>query len=63
MIERAANTATYGGSVGAVFFGLNANEFAAMGGLLVGVIGLAVNIWFKWQNRRDFKRKLDMLDD
>jgi hypothetical protein len=54
LIERAAQTATYGGSAGAVFFGLSANEFAAIAGVLIGVLGLilqaAITIYFKHQH-------------
>ena len=62
MIEKASTVATYGGSAGALFFGLSANEFAAFGGLFIAVIGLAVNIWFKWQNHklsREFRRVIE----
>jgi hypothetical protein len=47
---KAASAATYGGSATAVFFGLTANEFAAIGGLFIALIGLLVNIWFKHQH-------------
>jgi len=46
-IAAAATKATYGGASGAVFFGLTANEVAALGGLFVAVIGLIVQIVFK----------------
>ncbi len=49
-MEKAATAATYGGAGSAVFFGLSANEFAAVGGLAIALIGLLVNIWFKHQH-------------
>lgn len=56
-VEKAATAATYGGSGGAVFFGLTANEFAAVGGLLIAVIGFVVNVWFKLQHLKIAKSK------
>ena len=48
---KVAQTATYAGSASAVFFGLTANELAAVGGLILGFIGLvantAITIYFK----------------
>lgn len=49
MIKTSA-IAVYGGSAGAVLFGLTAGELAALGGLVIGVIGLAVNAYFKHQH-------------
>ena len=49
-MEKAATAATYTGAGTAVFFGLTANEFAAVGGLVIALIGLLVNIWFKHQH-------------
>lgn len=50
VVTKVANTATYGGSGSAVFFGLTANEFAAVGGIVVAVIGLLINWWYKHQH-------------
>lgn len=54
VVQKAANAATYGGSGTAVFFGMTANEVAAIGGLIVAILGLIVsqvmNWWFKWQH-------------
>lgn len=44
---------TYGGSASAVFFGLSANEIAALGGLAVAVVAGVANVWINWH----FKRK------
>lgn len=48
----ATKVTTYGGSAGAVFFGLTANEMAAFGGLAVGIAGLLVTIIFKVRDDR-----------
>lgn len=47
---KAASVATYGGSGAAIIFGLTANEFAAISGVVIAVIGLIVNIYFKHQH-------------
>lgn len=47
---KAASVATYGGAGSAVFFGLTANEFGAICGVVIGFIGLVANIWFKHQH-------------
>jgi hypothetical protein len=56
-ITKAATTAQYGGSGAAVYFGLTANEIAAFGGLIIAIIGLAVNIWYKHQHLKIAKEK------
>lgn len=45
-----ASAATYGGSSAAVIFGLTANEFAALSGVVIAICGLLVNIYFKHQH-------------
>jgi hypothetical protein len=47
---KAASVATYGGAGSAIFFGLSANEFGALCGVIIGFIGLVANIWFKHQH-------------
>jgi hypothetical protein len=42
--------ATYGGAGSAIFFGLTANEFGALCGVAIGLVGLVANIWFKYQH-------------
>lgn len=42
-----ANKLTYTGGAAALWGGYTANEIAAFGGLIVAVIGLAVQIFFK----------------
>lgn len=49
-IIKTATTATYGGSATAVIFGFSANEFAALGGLLIAFVGLIVATWYKHQH-------------
>ncbi len=60
--EKAANVATYGGASTAVFFGLTANEFAAICGVVIGVIGLIANIYFKQKHLEIAKKSLDEKD-
>lgn len=54
--EVAAQKITYATAGGTVLLGLTANEFAAIGGLLVAVLALLVNaginIYFKRQHLR-----------
>jgi hypothetical protein len=47
---KASTLATYGGAGSAIFFGLTANEFGALCGVVIGFIGLVANIWFKHQH-------------
>ena len=47
---KAASVATYGGSSAAIIFGLTANEFAAISGVVIALVGLLVNIYFKHQH-------------
>lgn len=55
-MEKAATAATYTGAGSAVFFGLSANEFAAVGGLIIALVGLLVNVWFKHQHLQIAKK-------
>jgi ABC-type proline/glycine betaine transport system permease subunit len=52
-ITSLANTATYGGAGTAVLFGLSANEFAAITGAVVAIVGLIVTLVFKFLERKD----------
>ena len=56
-----ASAATYGGSSAAVIFGLTANEFAPISGVVIAICGLLVNIYFKHQHLKIAKAsaKLD----
>lgn len=48
--ERASTVTTYTAGGGAVFFGLTANEFAAVVGAAVAILGFGANLWFRWQH-------------
>jgi hypothetical protein len=45
-----ASKLTLAASGGAVFFGLTANELAALGGLFIAFLSFVVTVWFKWQH-------------
>jgi hypothetical protein len=57
-VTKAATAATYAGSGGAVYFGMTANEIAAFGGLVIAVVGLIVNVWYKHQHLAIARKKL-----
>ena len=46
--------AMYGGSGVTVFAYYSLNDWALIVGIVVGVVGLAANLWFKW--REDQRR-------
>lgn len=55
IVEKASATAAVGGGSVAVFFGLSAGEWQALGvvgGLAIGLVGLAVNVVFQWLRYR-----------
>jgi ABC-type proline/glycine betaine transport system permease subunit len=54
-ITSIAGKATYAGAGSAIFFGMTANEFAAIGGLCIGLIGLIVNVAFKYLAHKELK--------
>ena len=54
---KTASVATYGGAGSAVFFGLTANEFGAICGVVIGFVGLIANIWFKYQHLEVAKKE------
>lgn len=47
---KAASVAQYGGGSVAFLGGMTANEIAAVGGLVIGLIGYFTNLWFKAQH-------------
>ena len=51
-VEAAAKVATYGGSASAFLFGLTANEFAAVSGVVIALVGLAVQVIFALRRDR-----------
>lgn len=62
-IAAVANKVTYSGAGGAIFFGLTANEFAAIGGLCIALIGLIVQITFKIMGYRELKKHHARLEE
>lgn len=58
-IAAVANKVTYGGGATAFIGGITASEFAAFGGLLIAVIGLLVQWYYK---RKDDKRNQALHD-
>lgn len=54
--DKTTSAATYAGSGIAIFGGINANELAAVVGILIGLIGLIINIYFKWRHLRIAER-------
>lgn len=53
--ERSATMTTITAGGGALYFGLTANELAAFVGAAVAVLGLLVQVWFKWQHLKIVK--------
>lgn len=56
IVATAAKTATYGGGSAAVFFGLSANEIAALIGAAVAIVGLGVQWYYRHQEFQMRKR-------
>jgi len=48
-----AKVSTYGGSAGAVLFGLTANDIAAYSGVAIGLMGIGITLFYK---RREDRR-------
>lgn len=57
-VGKVSSAATYGGSVTAIFFGLTANEVAALGGLGIGIVGLIISTWYKHQHLKIARKSL-----
>ena len=53
---KAASVATYGGASSAVFFGLTTNEVGTICGVVIGLVGLVANIYFKYQHQQVTKK-------
>ncbi|MGR4895021.1 holin [Stenotrophomonas sp. LARHCG68] len=47
-----AKVSTYGGSAGAVLFGLTANDIAAFAGVGIGLTGIAITLFYKHREDR-----------
>ena len=56
-VTKYAAGATYFGSGTAVIFGMSTNELAAVGGVFVGLAGLAINMFFNWKRDRREQRE------
>lgn len=54
-ISSVSSKVTYAGGGSAFLFGMTANEVAAIGGLILAVIGLAVNVVFKWLAHKELQ--------
>jgi hypothetical protein len=61
-IHKAASAATYGGGSVAFIGGLTANEFAAVGGLLIGLAGFCVNWYYRHKHFLLEQKKLEAKD-
>ena len=61
-IAAIANKVTYSGAGGAIFFGMTANEFAAIGGLCIAIVGLIVQVTFKYKGYRELKKHHERLE-
>lgn len=66
-IAATAQKVTYGAGSAAIYGGLTANEFAAIGGLIVAILGLIVQLYYKHkQDRREqrfHEERMARLDD
>jgi hypothetical protein len=56
---KVSSVATYGGAGSAIFFGLSANEFGALCGVIIGFVGLVANIWFKHQHLKIARKEAE----
>ena len=54
---KASAVATYGGAGSAVFFGLTTNEVGTICGVIIGLVGLVANIYFKYQHLQVTKKQ------
>lgn len=59
LATKASSVATYGGAGSAIFFGLTANEFGAICGVVIGFVGLVANIWFKHQHLKIARKEAE----
>lgn len=59
LATKASSVATYGGAGSAIFFGLTANEFGTLCGVVIGFVGLVANIWFKHQHLKIARKEAE----
>ena len=60
LVEKAGVVAQYGGAGTTVYFGLSPGEWQALGvivGIVIGIAGLAVNVWFKQKHLEIARRQ------
>lgn len=62
-MERMAGMAPYAGGGSAVYFGLTLNEIGVVVGIVVGVLGLMLNAYFKMQHLRIARQVADTRPD
>ena len=62
IVPKAATSATYGGSGGAVYFGLTANEIGIYAGIAIALAGFFVN-WYYKQKHWTLAQKNAAADD
>lgn len=66
IVEKVANIAIGGGSGTAVIFGLTPSEWSVVGvigGLVVAVAGLVVQVWFKNQHLKLAQSRAGLVDE
>lgn len=56
-----ATGAQYGGAIAAGVGGFTANDLAAYAGIAIGLIGLAMNWWFKRERNRFLRERNEIL--
>ena len=59
VVSAIATKVMLGAAGSTILFGLTANELAALGGLTVAIIGLIVNIIFRYKTYKLLKEKQD----
>jgi outer membrane lipoprotein SlyB len=63
VVSKTLTGATFFGSGTAIFGGLNANELAAIGGLVIGVLGLLINWYYKHQTFKLAQKRAEAIED
>jgi len=57
IVSKIASNVTLAASGGTIWFGLTANELAALGGLVIALLGLIVNTYFRYKTYKLAKKK------
>lgn len=58
LIIGASKVAQYGGAGSAFIFGMSLEQFAALTGLLIALLGYFTNVYFQWRKDRREERFL-----